>query len=284
MPKDTRTEIMQMVEADQVALLRQENALVKEIAAAYERTRQSLITALLDRASVLGDNPTPAQIQALASDVSLIEAINGRLTALQSDLQTIVSGGLTDVSQKAFEAMANEVNVLAKALGEPVFQFMVDPNLELTIGPAVGQIPGLIAGQKAVLTGSLREGLAAGDRFSQIVKQVFGADQSAFANGLTSAELMVRRAVMQANNNSRLLALAEAQKKIKRLQKQAIAFVGGDTTRTCLEVNGQIKDIDKPFVIEGKPSFGRLQMQPPFHWRCRTTVVMYHPVFEEGSS
>ena len=25
-------------------------------------------------------------------------------------------------------------------------------------------------------------------------------------------------------------------------------------------------------------------MQPPFHWNCRTSVVAYHPRFEQGGA
>lgn len=58
-------------------------------------------------------------------------------------------------------------------------------------------------------------------------------------------------------------------------QKQAIAHLDARTTPICKAVNRQIRPLDKPFDTKA----GRI-MNPPFHHRCRTAVVLYHSSFE----
>lgn len=284
MPNE-RDEVMQMVTAQQAATLRQENALAQEVVQAYENARRDLLAGFSDRYAALGLNPSPEQIRQLANDVSMIRAIEQRLAQLQAELQITIREGLTGVAGDAYDAAAAEIMVMAGGLGVPFMTFAIDPNLELTIGPALDQVPGLTSTLRSQLLASIREMLASGDRFSDIVKAVFAKDQSIFRNGVISAELMVRRAVIQANNNSRLIFYEQAKRQIPGLKKQAVAAANSpDTTETCLRVHGQIQPLDRPFEIVGRPSFGSRQMQPPFHWNCRTSVAPYHPIFEKTSS
>ncbi len=80
-----------------------------------------------------------------------------------------------------------------------------------------------------------------------------------------------------------LLALyyAEVQRRGVRLQKQAVATIDKRTTKTCLRVHGQIKNVGQPFELTAKPRFARKQQHPPFHWNCRTVEAPYLPVLEE---
>jgi hypothetical protein len=53
------------------------------------------------------------------------------------------------------------------------------------------------------------------------------------------------------------------------------------TTDCCLIAHGQIVDEDQPFHLEGDPHFADEMDAPPFHWFCRSSVVLYHPAMEE---
>lgn len=64
-------------------------------------------------------------------------------------------------------------------------------------------------------------------------------------------------------------------------QKQAIATIDERTTQCCLRVHGQIQPLEKPFKLTGTPRFGDYVPDPPFHWYCRTTEVLYTEKFEE---
>lgn len=284
MPVNPRDQVMQRVDADQAALLRRENDLVREVAQAYEQARKDLLAEFTEAFANLGPSPTPAEIRQLATNAALIQAIERRLAQLEAEFGDILRAGLAGVSDEAFAAAAAEIGVFAEALGIELLQFSLDPLLELTIGPAIDQIPGLIASAKSTLLATMRESLAAGDRFSDIAQAVLGAQESAFRRGMTSAELMVRRATVQANNNAKLLFYEQARGQLPGLQKQAVAHVGGSTTRTCLHVHGQIRDLDEPFTLTAEPRFARKQMQPPFHWNCRTSVAPYLARFESTST
>lgn len=63
-------------------------------------------------------------------------------------------------------------------------------------------------------------------------------------------------------------------------QKQAIATIDGKTTDCCLRVHGQIRPLGVDFKLVGTPRFSDYVAHPPFHWRCRTTEVLYSLEFE----
>jgi hypothetical protein len=64
-------------------------------------------------------------------------------------------------------------------------------------------------------------------------------------------------------------------------QTQAMAAIDERTTETCLLVHGQIRDLNKPFVLRGTPRYADKIQNPPFHWYCRTATVLYVPEFED---
>lgn len=279
-----RDQVLANLAANQRSALKTENALAKQVIAAYDQARRDLMADFVERAAALGDNPTEAQIRALATDANLIRAIETRLAALGSEIEQIINTELAGLSQAAFAAAAAEIDILAQALGINLISFALDPLLELTIGPAIAQIPGLTAALQANLVSNLAQSLAAGERFSDIAGRVYGAQKSIFANGMTSAELMVRRAVVEANNASRLLYFKQAREQLPGLKKQAMAAISGRTTRTCLAVHGQIQELDDPFILTEEPRFARKQQSSPFHWNCRTAIAPYLGQFEEGSN
>lgn len=277
------SDLTNFIDARQADLLRSENGLAKDIIDAYNKARLELVAVVNDRYALLGDDPTPEQIRQLATNLELIRAIERRLAQLETDLGQVIETELTKVANEATAAAEREIRLMAEKMGIPFNEFQINELLELTIGPAVDQVPGLVGELKSNLLGELREGLASGERFSQISKRIFGKVESVFSRGITSAELMARRAVIQAENNAKMIYYEQSKKQIPGLKKQVLASIQSDTTKTCLMAHGQIKELEEPFVIEGKPSFGRLQMQPPFHWNCRTMVAPYHVLFEEFS-
>jgi hypothetical protein len=67
-----------------------------------------------------------------------------------------------------------------------------------------------------------------------------------------------------------------------KIQKQAIAQIDNRTTDCCLRVQGQIQDFDKPFRLTGTPRYADKVEWPPFHWWCRTSIVLYMKEFDLG--
>ncbi|NOK59131.1 MAG: hypothetical protein GFH27_549283n409 [Chloroflexi bacterium AL-W] len=80
-------------------------------------------------------------------------------------------------------------------------------------------------------------------------------------------------------------ALHHSYKQLEKIdqrgyQKQAIAAVDGRTTRCCLNVHGQIRELDEMFHLTGTPRYGDYLLQPAFHDQCRTVMALYAPEME----
>ena len=67
-------------------------------------------------------------------------------------------------------------------------------------------------------------------------------------------------------------------------QKQAVAVIDNRTTNCCLLVHGQIQPFGKPFELTGTPRFADKMHWPGFHYFCRTSVALYLPEFDDGST
>jgi len=67
-----------------------------------------------------------------------------------------------------------------------------------------------------------------------------------------------------------------------RYKKQAIAVLDRRTTDCCLRVHGQIVPFDGEFTLTGHPSFADKIDWSPFHWYCRTSIVLYSESFDSG--
>lgn len=288
MPNE-RDEVMRLLARAEAEMMRREEGLAKAIQKEYEQARRDLLNTLGDAYAALGGNPSPEDIRRLSNQAGLIRAIERRMEQLGIDVQALIREGLTDAVNAAAEAVLAELEVLAAGAGVPFYPFAIDGLLELTVIPAVEQIPGLVGTVATQLTSELRVGLAAGERFSELAGRLYSAtlkngQASIFRRGMTSAELMARRAVIQANNNSRILFMERAKTLfLPTMKKQAVAAVQSRTTKTCLRVHGQIKEIDEPFELTAEPRFARKMMQPPFHWNCRTSVVAYLEEYESDA-
>lgn len=107
-----------------------------------------------------------------------------------------------------------------------------------------------------------------------------GERASAWTLGLLAMGTAIASAVWGAWNNARDLIYRELEHSSISYRRQAVAAIDKRTTRCCLAVHGQIVGIDQPFTLTGTPRYASKLMSPPFHWRCRTSVVLYHEAFE----
>lgn len=288
MPSNPRAAVFQQLSASEAALLRRENRIARDVMAAYEKALAELQAYVVERFAALGDNPTPGQIRSLANDTRLVQAIDAAMTALQREFQAILSQGLQETSRAAFLAAQGEVLTIAQALGIPLATFGIDPALAVIVESVIDQIPGEINNLRRLLVAELRQGLTAGESMPDLAKRLFqktpvDGRASVFRRGMTSADLMVRRGVIDANNNSKQITLERGAQIVPGLQKQAVAHIGPNTTETCLKVHGQVRNVDEPFDLTGEPRFARQMMSPAFHWHCRTAIVAYHPDYELSS-
>lgn len=285
---NARDAVMKSASRADAALLRREKAIVKAVMEAYDTARAELEASFMARFADLGEL-TPAQIRQLANDSTLINAIDVQMGALAREFEAIIQNGIRETSRAGFLQAQAEVMIYAEALGVDLFTFSVDEMLAILVEVAVDQVPDVVDATRRLLKNELRISLISGESMSDISKRLFqktpfDGKASVFQRGKTSADLFTRRAVIQANNNSKQIAIEKAKEQIPELQRQAVAHVASGITQTCLRVHGQIVDVDEPFELSGEPRFGRKLMHPPFHWNCRTTVVAYHPAFESTSN
>jgi len=68
----------------------------------------------------------------------------------------------------------------------------------------------------------------------------------------------------------------------QQFQKQVIAATDSRTTECCLNANGQIVRFRGKFRLTGTPRFARRMDWTPFHWYCRSSVVLYKPEYDDG--
>lgn len=64
--------------------------------------------------------------------------------------------------------------------------------------------------------------------------------------------------------------------------KQAVAGLDENTTDCCLQVHGQIQPLDGKFHLTGTPRFADELEHTPFHWHCRTSIVLYLRAYDDG--
>lgn len=284
-----RDQIYKNLTKAQAVLLRQEEETVTAVLSDYEAVLRKLRADFMNVYESLPENPTPGQVRSLANDGRLIQAIDARLKELQTGFTATLRRAISEITRRAMLDAQSEVILLAKALGVPLGSFGIDSMLEVIAKAVIDQIPGEIDNLRRLLTAELRQGLIAGESFPDLSRRLFQSvpvdgKASVFKRGMNSAELMVRRLVIEANSNSKLISLERGAELVPGLQKQAVAHLGSTTTDTCIKVHGQIQNVDEPFELTGEPRFARKMMASPFHWRCRTSVVAYHPDFEKTSS
>jgi hypothetical protein len=280
---DDYRKLITMVGESQRVIDRMDARLAREVVTAYEQARRELLGRLAEAYARLGDDPTPEAVRSLLSQESLVESIEERIAALTRDVGGVVREQVTQVVEGTYESARAEIRLIAQNIGVVGYiPLGVNPLLELAVRPALAAVPGLSNQVRDNLILTLRVELAKGSRLREITAAMYGKESSVFARGMTSAQLMTHRAVAEAENTARLAFNQHAAQSIPKLQKQAIARIDDRTSKTCLDVHGQIADLDKPFDLRG--GFGRASA-PPFHWGpCRTAVVAYHPDFERNSA
>lgn len=77
-----------------------------------------------------------------------------------------------------------------------------------------------------------------------------------------------------------LIAINETTPDEIIFSRQCVSALDERTTDCCLRAHGQIVGADENFSLDGTPRFADEVFTTPFHWYCRSTVVLYAPEFE----
>lgn len=278
-----------VIERNQLLLESAEERAARQVASAYNQARRELLDFVIERwtgpAAML-----PRDAIDLERRLGLLQAIDGRLGQLEREVGIVLRDAITSCSELALEQVRRELMLLPLELRPNLAQFtMVDFSLIEEFAPAVlRDIAGVRQTTILTLRRELQTGLLQGEPFPDLARRLMAATPTGEApavwrNGQLSADRLVRRTVVQANNMSKQSALEAINREgTVKVRKQWVASIGQRTTKTCLRLHGQIRDVDQPFDVEAEPRFARQLMTAPAHWNCRSSVVMHHPLFERG--
>lgn len=279
----------QTLTRNQLLIEREENRQARAVASAYNQARREIVSFLLERwtgARTL----RPEEAAELLRQLALLAQIDGRLALLEREVGAMLRDAVSAASELAVDQVRREIALLPAELRPDIRQFaQIDTRMIERFVPAVvDEVQGATAALRLQLRRELQAGLIQGQPFPDLVRRLMAATPTGEApaiwrNGQLSAERLTRRLVITANNAAKEASLRQINAAGNvRVQKQAVASIGPRTTRTCLRVHGQIRNVDEPFTLTAEPRFAREMMAPAFHWNCRTSVAMYHPLFERG--
>lgn len=260
-----------------------EDRTARDVAAAYGRARTELIARLLE--AWRATDPSPSQLMRNTQTLGIIGEIDARIAALEEETGRILRNVVLSQDETALEAIRREYDIIQRFAGTDAARLSsVEFRLIEAYLPAVTDRLTLWSQNvRLTLRNELQTGLIQGESFDKLIDRVFTTSEpSTWRNGRNSAELMTRQSVIEANNMAKHAYIKQITAQVPQVRKQAVAVIAGNTTRTCLAVHGQIRDVDEPFTLTETPRHADEMMYSPFHWRCRTSTTTYHPIFEEN--
>lgn len=259
----------------------------RQIAAAYNQARQEIIANLLTLWNPTGID-TPDQALQRLRQLALLDQVDARLQQLERESGIILRGVINAQAEQGVDQVRRELALLPPSLRPRDVLMFSSVNDRMVERFAPAALDGLRVSTTDLglsLRRELQSGLIQGEAFPSLVTRLLrttpeGEGTALFPRARTSAELATRRAVITAENAAKVEAIGEVASAVPEVQKQAIAAIGQNTTDCCLQVHGQIQPNSAPFQLTGEPRFADAMMAPAFHWNCRTSVAMYHPLFE----
>lgn len=228
--------------------------------------------------------------------VDLLDLLQHRgLPALLSQLPFLVQAARRDLErsylqaggtivQQSQAAALDDLTRLAQLLDQPPPRMVPTPSPLLAIGAAqaldwLASLHGLMLIEARSLPPTTDPPL--------IVSRLLAPDLQAgraslWRSGVSLLDVALTRFVWQLANHTRLTMYQQAQPPGPApYHKQVIAAIDRRTTSCCLAAHGQIAALDQPFRLTGTPRYADRLLQPPFHARCRTSLVLYHPIMEQ---
>lgn len=187
-----------------------------------------------------------------------------------------VASALAELSPRAAELLARYLSTQLASVPDAPPAAPIEPQLATALPAWQAATVGRFLSSAQQLAGDSPAAIAAA-----LASPTGTPGVSAFVWGLNSLQLASEAALWQGLNG----ALKQAYEGLNapgrpRFQKQAIAAIDRRTTQCCLQVHGQIRELNEAFTTDGAPAFAGQQQSPPFHHRCRTVIALYHPAME----
>jgi len=225
---------------------------------------------------------------------SLQEALSRLLEAVRTSLlemSTIVSRealfsigtqAINDMMLQAKITISQHIDAILSAANEILSLQSVDTITRLSINDAINAFIESASAYIPILLTNFQQTVQ--NEAIDLTRNVFSKritqdDASVFRKGGNGLALSTSIAIFTLANRS-ILTGYKADSPNNR--KMAIAVTDDHTTDTCKRVNGQVVRVDKPFKLSGRPRFARLMDYPPFHYNCRTSMVLIRDKQDEA--
>ncbi len=227
------------------------------ISSAYSTTTKALTGALPERG-----RPTVGQIQ---------EA-NVILSSLRSSVRNAAFESLSSGETIGVTSLDRQF----RAYGELIPDIERRPNeieilRSMAIQASVAQVDQQILSAQAVILGG-----------GSVMEITGGDTRAGLVRSGTVLGTVAKWAAYMAGAAFIAYAISRANRGAGAYSKQAVAAMAKNTTETCLNVHGQIQDMASAFILVGTPRFADRIDHPPFHWACRTSMVLYQERFDDG--
>ena len=274
----TLDELLKLVEEHQQRIWSIEDATTAQTLLAYEDARTTMRTelqAILDRWAQLGMPKNAAQRITLARHAGIIQQIEQRIAILKGELVNIISAGRSEIIELTLDNYVIELNSIG--LGITFGRF--DPVMvELTLESVIDEVEYFTENLRNKVLFTFRTAAIQGKDVSTITRLLLSetlVPQSIWQRSRSGCEILTRMVLLKAHNMSKQIGMTQTQKRVPAIRKQAIAAIDERTTDCCLAIHGKIVDVGRPF----KTVYGNF-LFPPFHVRCRTTIVTWHKLLD----
>lgn len=135
---------------------------------------------------------------------------------------------------------------------------------------------------QGIINNCITQGVIQGESIPKIARRIANTVANA---DMKSATLYARTAMTSAQNGGRMERLKEAKGMGINVKKQWMATEDGKTRDSHIHLDGQIRDVDKPFKSDyGRIDFpGDFKANPADVYNCRCTLVYVFPEYEDMS-
>lgn len=258
----------------QQANLDAEKVLLKQLQACYRKAQSDCVA----RIQELAGRTDMENIQAIVFQVqyqkAIMQQIGGILDTLQTTQFTSVADYLTTSYENGWVGAFYDLQGQGIPLIFPVNQEQVvqaiqnDAKLSKSYYDRLGED---VAFLKKAVKAQVSRGIANGSSWFQVAQELHNKMTNPFGNALYNAMRIARTEGHRVQQQSQWNAINEAKKAGCDIVKQWDSTLDGRTRSTHARLDGQIREIDEPFEVDGKKAmypgaFGR--PEEDIHCRC----------------
>ena len=258
----------------QQANLDAEKLLLKQLQACYRKAQSDCVA----RIQELAGRTDMENIQAIVFQVQYQQAIKKQIDSILDTLQTTQFSSVADYLTTSYEngwvgafydLQGQGIPLIFPVNQEQVVQAIQnDAKLSKSYYDRLGED---VAFLKKAVKAQVSRGIANGSSWFQVAQELHNKMTNPFGNALYNAMRIARTEGHRVQQQSQWNAINEAKKAGCDIVKQWDSTLDGRTRSTHARLDGQIREIDEPFEVDGKKAmypgaFGR--PEEDIHCRC----------------